>query len=203
MELLLAVQRLPTDLQAAIFRAYYTTHVVPCIPPLIDDEDDDDDDASAMSIHSLQSALSRANMYTRGTLDVTGVLPKDRRQVYAALRHSTMQVHVEGAGRVLVTTNTTRLSAYDDVASRPVSRLFLCLAGCGRYVVRWQTALQGWSDENEETAGWSRVLGGGDRIKRHHMVAGSVCRRCSCSSTAASRASFRTPPQCRQWPTSS
>lgn len=73
MTILSRLHKLPPDLHYKIQRIYYSCYVVPCLRR-----------HNFWQGH-LQSALSKANMYTTGVLDVTGVTVEDRRCVYAEL----------------------------------------------------------------------------------------------------------------------
>lgn len=103
--------KLPGDIQWRIYRTYFSSFVVPGIPAhakhvigVVEN--------SALArwglTHKFQDCLSRANIYTKGKLDVTNITAADRQYVYAEVdrrKGRNMQIHVE-SGKIFITTSS-------------------------------------------------------------------------------------------------
>ena len=143
------VQQLPCDLQEKIYRIYYNDYVLPCIMKARESEH------PSISYTAVQTAMSRAYMYTKGTMDITDVPYVDRMRIYSELLKNkvfNMQVHMK-ASRILVTTHVyntpnvhMRYDTYDDIMKNAVSRMFTCRSGY--YVVRYRNIRQDVGNHN-------------------------------------------------------
>lgn len=136
------LSELPDDILWKIYRTFFTEFVVPCIS---------EHATHVIGLGSnselswwrncVQSALSKANMYTKGRLDVTQLNADDRQYVYSELRQSNVQIHA-ACGKLYVTTCAPdQPIKYND----PEHNCIAVFAKCqeqGRYAIRYQNHWQ-------------------------------------------------------------
>lgn len=116
-------RRLPEDIMREIYSCYYKLHVLPRIalhPMLVRKES-----PLLLWQSSLHAALSRANMYIRGALDISKISPSDRVAIYSELERRPnirTQIQVNAGKLVLLADAHTLPHRYYEPA-------FACIAG--------------------------------------------------------------------------
>jgi len=154
---------LPDDILWKIYRTFFSVFVVPCIPEHTTHVLGLGGNSELSLLRGrVQSALSRANMYTKGRLDVTQLSAEDRQYVYWELRQSNVQIHAARGKLYFTTCVPHELNKYND----PEHNCFAVFTKCqklGRYAIQYQNHLYDLKNPNvchidnevhEETAGW-------------------------------------------------
>ena len=142
------MHELPEDIQQLIYRRFFSKFVVPSIIDVGVEK------LSPLSLWqaSLQSALSRANMYTKGKLDISQLRSEDRHYVYSELKNRNLQIEVS-YGKFYITTCADCFTVkYNEPEYKYLATINL-YHNLGKYTIRFQNHSQD-PQIYEETIAW-------------------------------------------------
>lgn len=130
---------LPDNILWMIYCSYFIQFVIPCVTDrectsrVLSETPAPSNPLCGFWRSCLQSALSKANMYSQGKLDVTRLSADDRRCVFSELAHCNPQIYMH-AGKTYITTQCDTIS-YNGVANEECPQMYVCPVG--RYIISY------------------------------------------------------------------
>jgi hypothetical protein len=142
---------LPSDIQSMIYRSYFSEYVLPGMK----------ERSGALAVLGdncplstwrllLQEALSKANMYRQGKINITRLCARDQHWLFSELMEYNPQIHM-CTSRTYITTQANRIS-YNEIANTASPRLEMCSSG--RYILLWPPFDQ---SSQGQSVGWDHL----------------------------------------------